>query len=164
MNIPALSFQIDKTARLVTATVRGELAFDDVRSRLHTFLFDPDLDPSVDRLWDVREAQLPLSGADIGEMARVVHDVGESPGGSRLAIVATSGLPYGLVRMYAVFVEEKNIETHAFHDINQAKAWPNRKNGARRTAPPTGMSQRLARKTPATKSQQLVRHNPTRWT
>lgn len=164
MNIPALSFQIDKTASLVTATVRGELAFDDLRSMLHTFLLDPDLDPSVDRLWDLREAQLPLSGADIGEMARVVHDVGESPGGRRLAIVATSDLPYGLVRMYTVFVEETNIETHAFHDIDQAPAWLKRKNGARRTASPTGMSSRLARKTPSTKSNQLVRHNPTRWT
>ena len=97
-------------------------------------------------------------------MARVVHDVGESPGGSRLAIVATSDLPYGLVRMYAVFVDETNIETHAFHDMDKAIAWLKRKDGACRTAPPTGMSQRLARKTPSTKSQQLVRHNPTRWT
>ena len=91
MNIPALPFQIDKTARLVTAPVRGELAFDAPRWLLHTFPFDPD-------------------------------------------------------------------------DIDQAIAWPTRKNGARRTAPPTGMSQRVARKTPSTKSQQLVRHNPTRWT
>ena len=161
MNIPALSFQIDKRAKLITATAQGELVFDDLRSMVHTFRFDPDLDP-IDRLWDLREAQFTLSGADIGEMARVVRDVGESPGSGRLAIVATGDLPYGLVRMYTVFVDETNVETHAFRDMDQAIEWLRRKNGARRTARPTGMSQRRARKTPSTKSRQLVRHNSTR--
>ncbi len=116
----AITYRIDKTAKLIRARVFGEISFDDFRTTLREMLEDPDFDPSFGRLWDIREARLILSGDDVRGLAQVVR---KFVGGRRSAVVAQSDLAYGLARMYSALVEEAGIDVQAFRDMDEAMTW-----------------------------------------
>lgn len=116
----AITYRIDKTAKLIRARVFGEISFDDFRTTLREMLEDPDFDPSFGRLWDVREARTILSGEDVRGIAEVVR---KFVGGRRSAVVAQTDVAYGLARMYSALVEEAGIDTQAFRDMDEAMTW-----------------------------------------
>ena len=60
--------------------------------------------------------------ADVQEMGRFCASIAPRFGG-RAAVVATTDLAYGLVRIGAVFAEQGGVGTQVFRSLNAARAW-----------------------------------------
>ena len=116
----AITYCIDKTAKLIRARVFGEISFDEFRTTLREMVEDPDFDPSFGRLWDIREARSTLSGEEVRGIAEVVR---KFVGGRRSAVVTRTDVGYGLARMYSALVEEAGIDVQAFRDMDEAMMW-----------------------------------------
>jgi hypothetical protein len=116
----AISYRIDKTDQLITATAFGDVSFQDFRAMLAVMIEDPDFDPEYDRLWDMRQGRPMLSADEVRGVAKVVANV---VGGRRAAIVAPGDVAYGLSRMYSVFLEDAGIDVQPFRTFDEATAW-----------------------------------------
>ena len=116
----AITYRIDKTAKLIRARVFGKISLDEFRTTLREMVEDPDFDPSFGRLWDIREARSTLSGEEVRGIAEVVR---KFVGGRRSAVVTRTDVGYGLARMYSALVEEAGIDVQAFRDMDEAMMW-----------------------------------------
>lgn len=78
--------------------------------------------PRVRVLWDIREAEVDLSGAQIRELAEWAKQ--ESPYDDLLtAFVVRPGFQFGLVRMFEVLREKPGARAGVFTETEPALAW-----------------------------------------
>ena len=77
--------------------------------------------PNSLRLWDLSESGLELSGAEL----RQISDYGKAklPFPSKVAIIATKDLAYGLSRTYEVYRTEDESDTNVFRTVQQGLEW-----------------------------------------
>ena len=78
-------------------------------------------------LYDVRESSV-VGGRSTPEVRQAVaffeslgHQVGQ-----RVALLATTDVAYGVMRMVAAWAEARNIDAAAFRDADEAFAWASR--------------------------------------
>jgi hypothetical protein len=121
-------YEIDKERRLITSTASGVITLPEIWAHQEKLDKDPDFDPSFAQLLDVTQVtKLKLSSEDV----RRVAESNTLSTNSRLAIVATSSLVYGMARMFQIFREMKGEEkTRVFRDRDEALAWVLGKDGA----------------------------------
>jgi hypothetical protein len=93
---------------------------DDVASARAQARANPDFEPTLYELFDVRDVtELRLSGA---EMARVAATSVLGPGICR-AFVVSNQKQYGLARMFSGLVEPHDQRVLVFRDIAVAESW-----------------------------------------
>ena len=114
-------YEIDKERRLITSTASGVITLPEIWAHQEKLDKDPDFDPSFAQLLDVTQVtKLKLSSEDV----RRVAESNTLSTNTRLAIVATSSLVYGMARMFQIFREMKGEEkTRVFRDRAEALAW-----------------------------------------
>ena len=114
-------YEIDKERRLITSTASGVITLPEIWAHQEKLDKDPDFDPSFAQLLDVTQVtKLKLSSEDV----RRVAESNTLSTNTRLAIVATSSLVYGMARMFQIFREMKEEEkTRVFRDRAEALAW-----------------------------------------
>lgn len=98
-----LTFQVDKESGIIRSNGTGSLTMDDLMVYFVETRADPDFDPSMHRVMDLREVtQLP-SSEDIrlaASFARTRAPVDTA----RMAIIASSDLAFGVSMMFKAFV------------------------------------------------------------
>ena len=104
-------------------TIEGETGYDDVKSYLDALMEDPGFRPGMPGLIDCRRVESRFS---IGDLRRTAADSKKRwqlqvPG--RAAVLASSNLVYGLLRMYEVFNEGSPSEIRVFRKPEEAMAW-----------------------------------------
>ena len=85
---------------------------------------DPDYRFGLNRLIDLRGAEIEAPSGEIDEMAREnieKHDASE--GHRKGAMLVGSELQYGLVRMYGMLSDHTNTEVRPFRRLDEAVAW-----------------------------------------
>ena len=73
------------------------------------------------RFWDLRECLLDLSAAEVETIANSSDQYEQSS--SKVAILATNDLTFGLSRMFQVFRQSKYINMAVFRDEGKAIRW-----------------------------------------
>lgn len=98
-----LTFLVDKDAHILRSQGSGHLTVDDLLEYFAASRADPDFDPSMHRLMDLRGVtQLPPS-ADIRSLATFART--KVPADTaRMAIIASSDLAFGVAMMFKAFV------------------------------------------------------------
>jgi hypothetical protein len=98
-----LSYRVDKTQQMVRSFGSGVLSVNDLLQYFAATRADPDFDPSMHRLMDLRDVtQLP-SSEDIRALALFART--QPPDDSaRMAILASSDLAFGVSMMFKAFV------------------------------------------------------------
>lgn len=103
--------------------IEGETSYQDVKAYLDALVVDPQFRPGMPGIIDCRRVKslfsiLDLRGTAADARARPQMQV---PG--RAAVLASSNIVYGLLRMYEVFNEGNPSEIRVFRQPGEAMAW-----------------------------------------
>ncbi len=75
-------------------------------------------------LWDLQKlVEGPGTSGDLRQMLVELERLADLWDGSRVAILATSDLHYGVARMFTAFAVNLDIEYRTFRDADEARAW-----------------------------------------
>ena len=119
----AISYHIDRDLALLTVEAVGEIAEQDIQQYKTALTDDPDLRSVTREICDIREAALSISPTRMAEVAGLHRDVFAGVGSTMCAVIVSSDLLYGLLRMYAQCVGPLGHEVLPFRDIAEARKW-----------------------------------------
>jgi hypothetical protein len=103
--------------------IEGETSYEDVRIYLDRLLEDPRFRPGMPGLIDCRRVKSIFSILDLRRTAEESKKRPQMQVPGRAAVLASSNLIYGLLRMYEVFNEGNPSETRVFRKPEEAIAW-----------------------------------------
>jgi hypothetical protein len=117
--------RIDPDGGLRVHSLNGRLQFEEVRDTLEELYSSPDFDPAMNALWDVRDASTAdISLEDVRKIAQLVSGRRPKEGLSRVALVVSRDVDFGLARMYEMKLEDvAHSEVRVFRDIEEALTW-----------------------------------------
>ena len=115
----ALSYRIENG--ILHVHVSGEPSIGEVAAFSATWLADPALPSPVLTCWDLRE-EAYREPDHVRALARVSRDIPVPPG-SRLAILASEDVAYGLSRMYEAYADGRHYDVAVFRSMDDAETW-----------------------------------------
>ena len=77
----------------------------------------------ADSLWDMRQARLEVSAADVRRLRATVERYRDARGNSRQAVVTGRDLDFAQVRMFEMLDDWGSAEFMVFRDIGAAAGW-----------------------------------------
>jgi hypothetical protein len=104
-------------------TIEGETGYQDVKAYLDQVIADPGFRPGMPGLIDCRRVKSLFSIMDLRKTAADAKRRPELQVPGRAAVLASSNLVYGLLRMYEVFNEGNPAEIRVFRRPEEAMAW-----------------------------------------
>jgi hypothetical protein len=111
-----VDYRFDEAQRLLTVTLSGVIRADD----FHTTM--PDVPEGSIELLDMSEAvSTEVTGPEIRKLAE--RDLTGPDRITRMAIVATTELGFGLARMYQTLSDSMGTEVRVFRDRGEARRW-----------------------------------------
>jgi len=118
-----MDLQYDKNKKILTCLCKGPVSTGEFKASLALMVSSQEYPPAVDVLWDVREAD-PAS-FDISLVGQAVSIRQNYPqrGDSKLAVVASDDLRFGLSRMYEMMTDEMPQDIHIFRTVADAEQW-----------------------------------------
>ena len=110
--------------RIVVMRMEGNYTTADLRQEIEGALDDPERPRLIGMLFDVSRSTA-LADRTAAEVNAMGHFLAERSAafGRRLALVASSDVAYGLMRMGAVATESDGVETRVFRDSESAEQW-----------------------------------------
>jgi hypothetical protein len=116
---------VETDANIVIHTVTVSLSLEEITSTLDALLENPDFQPTMNTLWDIREAN--VAEWSVEGVQTVVSHVGTHAGqrGShyKSAIVTARNVDFGLSRMYEAYGHGLPLTVRVFRDMNGARKW-----------------------------------------
>lgn len=119
-----ITSQLDPSRELTTFVGKGKVSIDDILEMLKPF-FEGQVTKNI--LWDFREAT-PDIGDLKGQLRRLVKTsdrARELRSDGKTALIASSDLVYGLLRMYQTFAELRGLahKVRVFRAMEEAHQW-----------------------------------------
>jgi hypothetical protein len=118
-----ISYHIDRDLGLLVVKAVGAIRDKDVQRYKSALMDDPNLECVRKEICDFREATVAMSPERMGEVARVHEAVFDGVGSTMCAVIVSSDLLYGLVRMYTHCVGGLGHEVLPFRDVPEALEW-----------------------------------------
>ena len=116
--------RIDHEHRIRIHVISDDVDTDTIRDALSETISDPAFDPTMPALWDIRNATGNLSGSQIRELAGAVASLWRDQRPPRIALLVSSGLQYGLARMYEQYIDlTRKMEMSVFKAEEDALLW-----------------------------------------
>jgi len=111
---------VDVENRKVTTIAEGTITMPEVRAHLQRERRDLEL--SHRELIDARRAIVRLSAAEVRELVDLLRSLSRSRRLGRTAVVVSSDVAYGIVRMLQILIED-TCNVHPFLDLATAEEW-----------------------------------------
>jgi hypothetical protein len=105
------------------ATFEGACTYEDVKVYLDELMEAPGFRPGMPALVDCRRVKSLLSILDLRRTAADFKGRPKMQVPGRAAVLASSNLIYGLLRMFEVFNEGNPVEIRVFRKPDEAVAW-----------------------------------------
>jgi hypothetical protein len=119
-----VTYRLDTSAEVVLATAHGIVTDDEFLAYATRMVNDPLIDPAVDQLLDLRDVDDAAVMTDtIRRVAEIFRGFDPIPARSKLAIVASKDLLFGMARMYEVYRDRDEASIRVFRDIDEARRW-----------------------------------------
>lgn len=118
-----VTYKIDKTNRLIRTRCFGEVTVEEVLEHFRLLGLDPDCPDRVDVLLDSSEQTTVPEKENLRQVANAIAKIRGRVQFGTLAIVASSNVLFGMLRMFEVFAEEYFTESCVFHTLGEAEAW-----------------------------------------
>ena len=118
----ALSHTVDAERNEVTTTAEGTVTLEEVRAHLNRE--KSDLALPYRELIDARHAVVKLSSSELQEIVRLLRSLARSHRLGRTAVVVSTDVAYGIMRVFQVLVEDV-CEVQPFRDLTAADLWLN---------------------------------------
>lgn len=120
----AISYRIYKEMGVVYCRGEGHIELQDLLDHIDTLAHDPAYAPPMKKLVDYRASQLrDLSSEEIRAFTARKVELQDRLAGERCALVVSGDYDFGMSMLHIAHVDEANIETKAFRDIDDALAW-----------------------------------------
>lgn len=104
--------------------VTGVVARAEYEPAVRAILDDPLFRKGMALIFDLREADLSaLNAEDFRHFAAVNQRMAERRGTARSAVIVSSALQFGLIRMYEFLGATTNLQNNVFRDADEAVAW-----------------------------------------
>ncbi|HVU51776.1 MAG TPA: hypothetical protein VHL80_13865 [Polyangia bacterium] len=104
-------------------TIDGPTSYEDVKTYLDGLMVDLRFRPGMPGLIDCRNVKSLFSIMDLRKTAADARQRPELQVPGRAAVLASSNLIYGLLRMYEVFNEGNPAEIRVFRQPEEAMRW-----------------------------------------
>ena len=103
--------------------IEGETSYEDVKAYLDKLVVDPRFVPGMPGVIDCRKVKSLFSILDLRRTAADARARPEMQVPGRAAVLASSNIVYGLMRMYEVFNEGNPAQIRVFREPEQAMEW-----------------------------------------
>jgi hypothetical protein len=118
-----LTYRIDPGASLLLVTARGVTTQPERVETLYAWLSDPAFKPDLDAFCDFSEVQSTPKLADMRELIAIVHDNAGVIGRSRMAILTSKPIVFGVAKVFEALTEVESAPLHVRVFFDRAKAW-----------------------------------------
>ena len=115
-----IAYTFDAAQRLLNAVATGRIIPAEVADYFANLRAEPWF--PVPSLTDVREASQNVSGDEVREIAKLFRQFGATLQAAPIAVLVSSDLAYGLVRMIGLLLDDVAI-VHPFRDTEGAMTW-----------------------------------------
>ncbi len=119
-NPVGLSHSVDVESKKVTTIAEGNVTLAEVRAHLQRERRDLVL--PYRELIDARRAAINMSSAEVREIVELLRSLARSHRLGRTAVVVSTDVAYGIMRMLQFLVEDA-CEVHPFFDLATAEQW-----------------------------------------
>lgn len=120
----ALKYKILEDLKLVYAEAVGTLSFDDLKNHINSLSKDPRYHSPMLKLVDYRKLEeYALTTKEAETFSRIKASLTRRFTKERCAFVVPSDLVFGMIRHHQAFIDEGEIDTEIFRDIDAAKKW-----------------------------------------
>ena len=123
---PSLSHTVDAERNEVTTIAEGTVTLDELRAHLNREKSDFAL--PYRELIDARQAVVRFSSSELHEIVRLLRSLARSHRLGRTAVVVSTDVAYGIMRVFQVLVEDV-CEVQPFRDLATATLWLNGRAG-----------------------------------
>jgi hypothetical protein len=114
----------DDLSRTLFVTADGTVTDEEVRDFARRAVQSPEFPPGGRELIDLRGIErLAVSTDVLREMAQAFRAADTPQSETRIAIVASTDVAYGLSRMYQAFRDDSAVELEVFRDLAEARTW-----------------------------------------
>lgn len=115
---------INPDQRFGIVHVTGAVTRDEYEPGIQRLLDDPRFTAGMALIFDLRQADLTALRADDFRHFQAVNQMMASRRGvGRSALVVSSALQYGMMRMYGSLAATANLKNELFHSVEDAVAW-----------------------------------------
>ena len=108
---------------ILYTTIEGATGYADVKAYMDLVIAEPWFRPGMPSIVDCRQVKSLFSISDLRKTAADARERPEMKVRGRVAVIATSNLIYGLLRMYEVFSEGGPSEMRVFRQPEEGLAW-----------------------------------------
>ena len=117
--------KIDSTSGICKMTASGTIQLIDLRLAYEALLVDPAFFPGINILWDLTGADTVVPDADDLEKLADWFEITVPLRGNdyRTAFVTREKHEYGLIMMFATYLEDAMVSFELFTDIEEALVW-----------------------------------------
>ena len=120
-----IAFLIDREAGLVRVKGEGLLTDDEIVACVAAVRDDPDLEPGMNTLGDLRDTQVGFSTEGLSDVLRVMQRTADKRSAAKAAIVANTDAVFGMMRVLQARSESQRLDPlfHVFRDMEEALKW-----------------------------------------
>jgi hypothetical protein len=119
-----ITYRYDPESRTVYIDVAGEVPEAELVDAAHKVSSDPAIPPGHRELVDLRDLRSTnVTPAALRQVARIFAATDTRPEESRVAIVASADLAFGLSRMYEAYRDSSGLPLRVFRTLEEARAW-----------------------------------------
>jgi hypothetical protein len=118
-----VNISVDKDARVVYTIIEGAYSADDILGAFDELFQNPDFEPGMNGITDLRKAHSFLSHGDIIRVAEYLVKNRDKIGQSKTAVLVANDVSFGTTRMFQTYADDSSIQTRLFHDISAARRW-----------------------------------------
>ncbi len=112
------NYSINTSEGITTVCFTERPKLDDIHNAIDEVARD---NPGRLRLWDLSRNRLNLTTLQLRQLAEYGKSQSLPP--SKVAIVASEDLTFGIMRMFEVFREDKVSEHKIFRTVKEARGW-----------------------------------------
>jgi hypothetical protein len=119
------TYRVDRTQQVVWITLEGRCGIGEIRAGIEHVWTDPDAEAVRRFVWDLRDAQLIVTGEDLRSLLSWNRPHASKRPPNRAAVVATAPAMYGVARMAEAYADVLNSVTtmRVFRDMDEALDW-----------------------------------------
>jgi hypothetical protein len=119
-----MRYEIDQEAGLVRIAGSGAVTDQEMVDCVSALRRDPDLQPSMCTLSDMRGIEVAFTADGVARMIQVMEETRDRRDAARAAIVADSNAAFGMGRMFEMRAEDRAQPRFGiFRDMESAMAW-----------------------------------------
>jgi hypothetical protein len=116
--------RFDAARNVLFVSFTGPLGDEDLVKYAQRMAGNPAIPPAHDELIDLRRVEeADVQSHTLRRIAELFGGADRNPERSRVALVASDDVSYGLSRMYQAFRSRSPLDLRVFRDMGEARAW-----------------------------------------